>query len=62
MISRPEHYEAGAGDYAKLPGRADPQLWHDHRLDLLRGTLDVLILGTLQSRPQHGHGIGPSDG
>ena len=28
------------------------------RLDLLQGTLDMLILQTLQWGPQHGHGIG----
>jgi transcriptional regulator len=28
------------------------------RLDLLQGTLDLLILQTLQWGPQHGHGIG----
>ena len=27
-------------------------------LDLLQGTLDMLILRTLQCGPQHGHGIG----
>ena len=26
--------------------------------DLLRGTLDLLILRTLQAGPQHGHGVG----
>src|SRR3990170_2992847 len=26
--------------------------------DLLQGTLDLLILRTLQSGPQHGHGVG----
>ncbi len=31
---------------------------HDHRLELLQGTLDMLILRTLQWGPQHGHGIG----
>ena len=30
----------------------------DKRLDLLQGTLDMLILRTLQWGPQHGHGIG----
>src|SRR4029078_10465828 len=33
--------------------RADQQ-----RLELLQGTLDMLILRTLQGGPQHGHGIG----
>ncbi len=28
------------------------------KLDLLQGTLDLLILQTLQWGPQHGHGIG----
>lgn len=32
----------------------------DNRLDLLQGTLDMLILRTLQWGPQHGHGIGQS--
>jgi PadR family transcriptional regulator, regulatory protein PadR len=30
----------------------------DKRLELLQGTLDMLVLRTLQWRPQHGHGIG----
>ena len=30
----------------------------DARLDLLQGTLDMLILRTLQWGPRHGHGIG----
>jgi transcriptional regulator len=30
----------------------------DERLDLLQGTLDMLILRTLQWGPRHGHGIG----
>ena len=30
----------------------------DKRLELLQGTLDMLILRTLQWGPQHGHGIG----
>lgn len=29
-----------------------------HRLELLQGTLDMLILRTLKTGPQHGHGIG----
>jgi|SRR3954447_6923318 PadR family transcriptional regulator PadR len=28
------------------------------RVDLLQGTLDMLILRTLQWGPQHGHGVG----
>lgn len=28
------------------------------KLDVLQGTLDLLILRTLQRGPQHGHGIG----
>jgi len=28
------------------------------KLDVLQGTLDLLILRTLQWGPQHGHGIG----
>ena len=30
----------------------------DSHLDLLQGTLDMLILRTLQWGPRHGHGIG----
>src|SRR5687767_15096718 len=30
----------------------------DERLELLQGTLDMLILRTLKWGPQHGHGIG----
>ena len=30
----------------------------DDRIELLQGTLDMLILRTLQWGPQHGHGIG----
>jgi PadR family transcriptional regulator, regulatory protein PadR len=30
----------------------------DQRLELLQGTLDMLILRTLQWGPHHGHGIG----
>jgi PadR family transcriptional regulator, regulatory protein PadR len=30
----------------------------DQRLELLQGTLDMLVLRTLQWGPQHGHGIG----
>jgi PadR family transcriptional regulator, regulatory protein PadR len=32
----------------------------DRRLELLQGTLDMLILRTLLWGPQHGHGIGQS--
>src|SRR6195256_2890541 len=31
---------------------------HDRRLELLQGTLDMLVLRTLQWGPEHGHGIG----
>ncbi len=30
----------------------------ENRVELLQGTLDMLILRTLQWGPQHGHGIG----
>jgi len=39
---------------AKLPD--------EQRLELLQGTLDMLILRTLQWGPQHGHGIGQTIG
>src|SRR3954462_15689328 len=35
-----------------------PKSRDDQRLELLQGTLDMLILRTLQWGPQHGHGIG----
>ena len=31
---------------------------NEPRLELLQGTLDMLVLRTLQWGPQHGHGIG----
>jgi transcriptional regulator len=31
---------------------------YQNRVELLQGTLDMLILKTLQWGPQHGHGIG----
>jgi len=31
---------------------------YQNRIELLQGTLDMLILKTLQWGPQHGHGIG----
>lgn len=37
-----------------------PKSQDDQRLELLQGTLDLLILRTLQWGPQHGHGIGQS--
>jgi len=35
-----------------------PKTTDDGRLELLQGTLDMLILRTLQWGSQHGHGIG----
>ena len=35
-----------------------PKTPDDQRLELLQGTLDMLVLRTLQWGPQHGHGIG----
>lgn len=37
-----------------------PKSQDDPRLELLQGTLDMLILRTLQWGPRHGHGIGQS--
>jgi transcriptional regulator len=31
---------------------------YQNRIDLLQGTLDMLVLRTLQWGPQHGHGVG----
>lgn len=36
-------------------GKQEP---YQNRIELLQGTLDLLILGRLQWGPQHGHGIG----
>src|SRR5687767_10605377 len=41
---------------AKTPPPPPPN--EDGRLELLQGTLDMLVLRTLQWGPQHGHGIG----
>lgn len=35
-----------------------PNSTKEDRIELLQGTLDMLILQTLQWGPQHGHGIG----
>jgi transcriptional regulator len=35
-----------------------PNSAKEDRIELLQGTLDMLILQTLQWGPQHGHGIG----
>ena len=35
-----------------------PSPIEEGRLELLQGTLDMLVLRTLQWGPQHGHGIG----
>jgi PadR family transcriptional regulator PadR len=37
-----------------MPRKDQPQ----QRVDLLQGTLDMLILRTLRWGPQHGHGVG----
>jgi PadR family transcriptional regulator len=34
------------------------QIKEEHRIELLQGTLDILILQTLRWGSQHGHGIG----
>ena len=34
-----------------------PEPYRD-RIELLQGTLDMMILRTLQRGPEHGHGIG----
>jgi PadR family transcriptional regulator PadR len=39
--------------------KAEPERYQN-RIELLQGTLDMLILRTLQWGPQHGHGIGQS--
>jgi PadR family transcriptional regulator PadR len=38
--------------------KTPPNLNEEGRLELLQGTLDMLILRTLQWGPRHGHGIG----
>ena len=40
-----------------LPSMAQAEKYQN-RIELLQGTLDMLILRTLQWGPQHGHGIG----
>jgi transcriptional regulator len=35
-----------------------PKRRHQSRIELVQGTLDMLVLKTLQFGPQHGHGIG----
>lgn len=37
-----------------------PKKSADNPIELLQGTLDMLILRTLQWGPQHGHGVGQS--
>jgi PadR family transcriptional regulator, regulatory protein PadR len=38
-----------------MPKRHEP---YKDRIELMQGTLDMLVLRTLQWGPQHGHGIG----
>ena len=40
------------------PKAQDPRTQDKARLEILQGTLDMLILRTLQWGPRHGHGIG----
>src|SRR5258706_15737920 len=40
---------------ARTMPKAEP---YKNRIEILQGTLDMLILRTLQWGPQHGHGIG----
>src|SRR5258708_33573710 len=42
-------------DCLVVMGKAEP---YQNRIELLQGTLDMLILRTLQWGAQHGHGIG----
>src|SRR6266487_1663684 len=44
--------------YRRRSSTAMPKKPDDRRLELLQGTLDMLILRTLQWGPQHGHGVG----
>ena len=41
-----------------LPERMGKREPYRNRIEVLQGTLDMLILRTLQWGPQHGHGIG----
>ena len=43
-----------------MPKAQDTSGQDKARLELLQGTLDMLILRTLQWGPRHGHGIGQS--
>ena len=44
---------------AQEPKSPEPKAAQDtERLELLQGTLDMLVLRTLQWGPRHGHGIG----
>src|SRR5262249_34719813 len=42
---------------ACLHPKPPPRTRHQNRIELLQGTLDLLILQTLQWGPQHGYGI-----
>ena len=54
----PKSLAAKAQDKAQERTPQDPQAQDKARLELLQGTLDMLILRTLQWGPRHGHGIG----
>ena len=54
----PKSLAAKAQDKAQDRTPPDSQAQDKARLELLQGTLDMLILRTLQWGPRHGHGIG----
>jgi PadR family transcriptional regulator PadR len=46
-------------DFGRVPSITMPkQKGYRDRIEIMQGTLDMLVLRTLQWGPQHGHGIG----